>query len=77
MRRPSGFDSVEAIFATCLVAATPTLQMSPVSAYTLSQHPGDLAGRAPEPPCAGHVEERLIDRERLDEGVMSWKIAIT
>ena len=34
MSSPFGFDAVDAIFATCLVAAAPTLQVMPTSSST-------------------------------------------
>ena len=65
---PSGLLIVEAIFATCFVAATPMLQVSPVSSRTRRRRVRAISpGTPPQPPRAAHVEERLVDRERLDE----------
>ena len=66
--RPSGLLIVEAIFATCLVAATPMLQVRPVSSRTRSRSVRAIApGAPPQPSRAADVEERLVDRQRLDQ----------
>ena len=65
---PSGLLIVEAILATCLVAATPMLQVSPVSSSTRRRRVRAISpGTPPEPARAAHIEERLVDRKRLDE----------
>ena len=65
---PSGLARSLASLARNFVEATPTDQAQ----AGLGEHPApdrrrDLLGLAEQPPCAGDVEERLVDRELLDE----------
>ena len=65
---PSGLRRSDAIFATSLVVATPTDTVSPTSARTSSLIRRAIVGPSPNRPTdAGDVEERLVDRDRLDE----------
>ena len=67
--RPSGFARSLASLARSFVVATPTDAVSPVSArMRAAQELRAISGPVPsEPPCTGHVEERLVERDRLDE----------
>ena len=65
--RPSGFATALATFARNLVRATPTVIGSPTLAPHLAAQPArDLLGRAEHRLHPARVEERLVDRERLD-----------
>ncbi len=66
--RPSGFRRSEAILATSLVVATPTDAVSPTSvAGLVLDPPGDRRAVAEQGGRPGDVEERLVDRDRLDQ----------
>ena len=64
---PSGLRRSDAIFATSLVVATPTETVSPTSSRTRGlDQPRDGLAVAEQLARAGDVEERLVDRDRLD-----------
>ena len=65
---PSGLARVEPSLATNFVDATPTEQVSRCSAATRAADQRRRSRPAAEQPRrAGHVEERLVDRQRLDQ----------
>ena len=65
--RPAWPGSSRAWPRTC-VGATPTEQVSRCSLRRPgADQPGDLGRAAEQPPGAGHVEERLVQGERLDQ----------
>ena len=66
--RPSGLATALATLARNFVRATPTVMGRPTRSRTSRRsRTADLRGRAAEPPQAAHVEERLVDREPLDQ----------
>ncbi len=66
---PSGLRRSDPIFATSFVAATPTEAVSPTSSWTVAlDRPGDRLAVAEQRPRPGHVEERLVDGDRLHLG---------
>ncbi len=76
--RPSGFEIVEAILATCFVAATPMLQVSPVSAFTRARRSRAIVPGLPHRRRAPRTSRKASSIERgSTSGVTSWKIAIT
>ena len=65
---PSGFDTALATLARNFVRATPTLIGRSTRSRTSPPQPDrDLLRRAGDPPQAADVEERLVDRDPLDE----------
>ena len=67
-RRPSGLARSLASLASCLVAATPTDAVRPVSARTRRRISAPISGAgAVEAADAADVEERLVERDRLHE----------
>ena len=65
---PSGLAVVEASFATNLVGAAPTEQVMPCSSKTRARMYSPISAASPEPTAgAPDVEERLVERERLDQ----------
>ena len=66
---PSGLASWLATLARNLVRAMPTVMGRPDAVADLGAQPGARSDRGARHPAeAGHVEERLVHRERLDEG---------
>ena len=69
MSSPSGLDRVDASLAMNLDGATPTEQVMPCCSAIVARISAPIAGGRPEPPDGpGHVEERLVERERLHLG---------
>ena len=65
---PSGLQRADATLATNLVGATPTLHVSASSRDRALADPfGDHGGAALGADRAGDVEERLVERQRLDQ----------
>ena len=68
LRWPFGLARSEAIFATNLHEAMPAEAGRPTSAAISRAEPAGDLGRWPEERLrGGHVQERLVERERLDE----------
>ena len=66
--RPSGLATPLATLARNLVRATPTVIGSPTCSRTRAAQPrGDLRGRSRDPLEPADVEERLVDRQPLDQ----------
>ena len=75
---PSGLERVEAIFATCFVAATPTLQTRPVSARTRARSIRAISPGEPQRRRAPDTSRNASSIDRgSTSGVTSWKIDIT
>ena len=66
--RPSGLHRADASLATNLLLATPTEQVMPCSSIDGGPDPlADLPRAAEAARRAAHVEERLVERDRLDQ----------
>ena len=63
---PSGFATPLATFARNFVRAMPTVIGRPTSLDAAAKRARDLERRADASLHAAHIEERLVDRERLD-----------
>ena len=66
--RPSGLATCDAILARCFVHAAPTEMGSPISVRTRVRIRSPMiSGRAEQVHRSGHVEERFVDRDALDQ----------
>ena len=78
IRSPSGFEMVEAILATCLVAATPTLHVSPVRSLTRIRRSRAILPGLPHSRRAPRTSRNASSIDRgSTSGVISSKIAMT
>ena len=66
--QPIGLRWSLAVFASIFVVATPTEAVKPVSARIRVRSAAAISGPDPESRRAAHVEEGLVERDRLDEG---------
>jgi hypothetical protein len=75
---PSGLRRSDAILATSFVLATPTEAGQPdLRPCLVLDPPRDRRTVAEQRRRPGHVEERLVDRDRLDERRVARRIAMT